>query len=288
MEITRRQGRVVLVGYVRLDIHPKHFLYREIDLRYSRAYGPGSYHAGYEKGRLDYPFGYVRWTEKRNLAEFVRLLATGAVDARAADRRRLRPRRRPGRVRRHPRPHPPGIAALIRYGDEEPDRSRTRSTATRGPKRPGRSGSPSSGSATTRSPSTSPTCGRSTDVEIRGIASATARNAAVVAEKVGRHLRHDRHRGASSPTRAPTASSSRRASPSTTSTSAGRSKPARRCSSRSRWSPRSRTWPVAAASGWTSRTPSVFAVGLNRRYSPCSTQLEAPRSPRRSTPSPTP
>ena len=74
MEITRRQGRVVLVGYVKLDIHPKHFLYREIDLRYSRAYGPGSYHTGYEKGRLDYPFGYVRWTEKRNLAEFIRLL----------------------------------------------------------------------------------------------------------------------------------------------------------------------------------------------------------------------
>src|SRR5205823_1215417 len=42
MEITRRQGRVVLVGYVKLDIHPKNFLYREIDLRYSRAYGPGS------------------------------------------------------------------------------------------------------------------------------------------------------------------------------------------------------------------------------------------------------
>ena len=41
MEITRRQGRVVLVGYVKLDIHPKNFLYREIDLRYSRAYGPG-------------------------------------------------------------------------------------------------------------------------------------------------------------------------------------------------------------------------------------------------------
>ena len=80
MEITRRQGRVVIVGYVKLDIHPKNFLYREIDLRYSRAYGPGSYHAGYEKGRVDYPFGYVRWTEKRNLEEFIRLLATGAVN----------------------------------------------------------------------------------------------------------------------------------------------------------------------------------------------------------------
>ena len=80
MEITRRQGRVVIVGYVKLDIHPKNFLYREIDLRYSRAYGPGSYHTSYEKGRVDYPFGYVRWTEKRNLEEFIRLVATGAVN----------------------------------------------------------------------------------------------------------------------------------------------------------------------------------------------------------------
>ena len=80
MEMTRRQGRVVIVGYVKLDIHPKNFLYREIDLRYSRAYGPGSYHRAYEKGRVDYPFGYVRWTEKRNLQEFIRLVATGAID----------------------------------------------------------------------------------------------------------------------------------------------------------------------------------------------------------------
>ncbi len=84
MEITRRQGRVVLVGYVKLDIHPKNFLYREIDLRYSRADGPGSYDNSYEKGRLDYPLGYVRWTEKRNLEEFIRLLSSGALSVRAA------------------------------------------------------------------------------------------------------------------------------------------------------------------------------------------------------------
>jgi predicted dehydrogenase len=80
MEITRRQGRVVIVGYVGLNVHPKNFLYREIDLRYSRAYGPGSYHLGYEKGRLDYPFSYVRWTEQRNLLEFIRLVASRSID----------------------------------------------------------------------------------------------------------------------------------------------------------------------------------------------------------------
>lgn len=79
LEITRKQGRVVIVGYVGLDIHPKNFLYREIDLRYSRAYGPGSYHSAYEKGRTDYPYEYLRWTEKRNLGEFIRMLGAGKV-----------------------------------------------------------------------------------------------------------------------------------------------------------------------------------------------------------------
>ena len=102
MEITRRQGRVVLVGYVKLDIHPKNFLYREIDLRYSRAYGPGSYHTGYEKGRLDYPFGYVRWTEKRNLAEFIRLVSSASVSLEPLIAGGVRPRGGAGRVRRHP------------------------------------------------------------------------------------------------------------------------------------------------------------------------------------------
>ena len=77
---TRSQGRVVIVGYVGLDIHPKNFLYHELDIRYSRAYGPGSYDTSYEKGRVDYPFGYVRWTEQRNLAEVIRLMEKGLLD----------------------------------------------------------------------------------------------------------------------------------------------------------------------------------------------------------------
>jgi predicted dehydrogenase/threonine dehydrogenase-like Zn-dependent dehydrogenase len=184
MEITRRQGRVVLVGYVRLDIHPKNFLHREIDLRYSRAYGPGSYHAGYEKGRLDFPFGYVRWTEKRNLGEFIRLLSTGSVsldpliarvysldeaqDAFDAIRNR----------------ELPGIAAVIRYGTEEPDRSRTRRIHSR-PRRDGAVGISLIGLGNHMLATHLPNLRAMPGVEIRGIASATGRNAAAVAEKVG-------------------------------------------------------------------------------------------------------
>jgi predicted dehydrogenase len=187
MEITRRQGRVVLVGYVRLDIHPKHFLYREIDLRYSRAYGPGSYDPGYEKGRVDYPFGYVRWTEKRNLAEFVRLLGSGAISLDPLiggvydlnDVQDAFDALRAGTL--------PGIAALIRYDDREPERTRTRQLAVR-PRKAGTVGISLIGLGNHALAQHLPNLRAMDGVEIRGIASATARNATVLGEKVGATL----------------------------------------------------------------------------------------------------
>jgi predicted dehydrogenase len=184
MEITRRQGRVVIVGYVRLDIHPKNFLYREIDLRYSRAYGPGSYHAGYEKGRLDYPFGYVRWTEKRNLAEFVRLVSGGAVAVEPLiarvydldDAQEAFDAVRSGAL--------PGVAALIRYPDQEPDRQRTKLVKPR-PRRDGTIGISLIGFGNHVLATHLPNLRALPGVEIRVIASATGRNASVVADKVG-------------------------------------------------------------------------------------------------------
>jgi predicted dehydrogenase/threonine dehydrogenase-like Zn-dependent dehydrogenase len=183
MEITRRQGRVVLVGYVKLDIHPKHFLYREIDLRYSRAYGPGSYHAGYEKGRLDYPFGYVRWTEKRNLAELIRLLSTGAVNLEPLiggvydldDVQSAFDAIQQGTLG--------GIAALIRYREEEPDRRPTLPIHPR-PRRDGVVGISLIGFGNHALAQHLPNLRGMKGVEIRGIASATGRNAAALADKV--------------------------------------------------------------------------------------------------------
>lgn len=183
MEITRRQGRVVLVGYVKLDIHPKNFLYREIDLRYSRAYGPGSYDTSYEKGRVDYPFGYVRWTEKRNLEEFIRLVSTGAVNPEPLIAG-VYP------VERAQEPFDairertlPGVAALISYG-ADPDRRRTTQIDPR-PKREGKVGISLIGFGNHVLSKHLPNLRSMRDVELRGIASATARNASVVAKKVG-------------------------------------------------------------------------------------------------------
>jgi predicted dehydrogenase/threonine dehydrogenase-like Zn-dependent dehydrogenase len=74
MKMTRKQGRVVFVGLVKMDLERMPFFVNELDLSFSRAYGPGSYDSAYEKGRVDYPYHYVRWTEKRNLEEVIRLI----------------------------------------------------------------------------------------------------------------------------------------------------------------------------------------------------------------------
>ncbi len=58
------------------------FYEKELTLKLSRSYGPGRYDPLYEEMAVDYPIGYVRWTEQRNMAEFLRLLAAGRVDVR--------------------------------------------------------------------------------------------------------------------------------------------------------------------------------------------------------------
>jgi predicted dehydrogenase/threonine dehydrogenase-like Zn-dependent dehydrogenase len=79
-EICREKGRVVLVGDVGLQLPRGPYYMKELDFRLSRSYGPGRYDPAYEEGGKDYPFGYVRWTENRNMQEFLRLLSTKEVD----------------------------------------------------------------------------------------------------------------------------------------------------------------------------------------------------------------
>jgi predicted dehydrogenase/threonine dehydrogenase-like Zn-dependent dehydrogenase len=79
VEICRDRGRIVDVGAVDLSF-PWYEMYRkEIQLLMARAYGPGSYDPLYEKQGQDYPLPYVRWTENRNMQEFLRLVDTGRV-----------------------------------------------------------------------------------------------------------------------------------------------------------------------------------------------------------------
>ncbi|MEO3977915.1 bi-domain-containing oxidoreductase [Streptomyces sp. CAU 1734] len=78
--LSRDRGRVVDIGKCRLDLPWNAYYMKELDVRFSRSYGPGRYDPAYELEGRDYPIGYVRWTERRNLACFLGLLAAGRVD----------------------------------------------------------------------------------------------------------------------------------------------------------------------------------------------------------------
>ncbi|MFJ8083065.1 bi-domain-containing oxidoreductase [Streptomyces sp. NPDC096205] len=78
--LSRDRGRVVDIGKCRLDLPWNAYYEKELDVRFSRSYGPGRYDPSYELEGRDYPIGYVRWTERRNLACFLDLVARGSVD----------------------------------------------------------------------------------------------------------------------------------------------------------------------------------------------------------------
>ncbi|MFF6815390.1 bi-domain-containing oxidoreductase [Streptomyces sp. NPDC012403] len=79
-KLSRDRGRVVDIGKCRLDLPWNAYYEKELDVRFSRSYGPGRYDPEYELEGRDYPIGYVRWTERRNLACFLDLMARGSVD----------------------------------------------------------------------------------------------------------------------------------------------------------------------------------------------------------------
>jgi len=79
-QIARDRAVVVAVGTVGMDIERKAYYERELDFRIARSYGPGRYDAAYEQKGRDYPIGYVRWTETRNMECFLDLLAEGKLD----------------------------------------------------------------------------------------------------------------------------------------------------------------------------------------------------------------
>lgn len=82
-ELARDRARVVDIGKCRLDLPWNDYYAKELDVRFSRSYGPGRYDPTYEEAGVDYPIGYVRWTERRNLGCFLDLVAAGRVDLEA-------------------------------------------------------------------------------------------------------------------------------------------------------------------------------------------------------------
>ena len=78
--LARDRARVVDIGKTRLDLPWNAYYEKELDVRFSRSYGPGRYDERYELEGIDYPAGYVRWTERRNLECFLDLIARKDIE----------------------------------------------------------------------------------------------------------------------------------------------------------------------------------------------------------------
>ncbi len=79
-QMSRKKGRIVLVGVIGLDIKRSDFYEKELSFQVSCSYGPGRYDSVYEDGGNDYPLPYVRWTEKRNFETVLNALSNGALN----------------------------------------------------------------------------------------------------------------------------------------------------------------------------------------------------------------
>ena len=79
-QMSRKRGRIVLIGVVGLDINRADFYEKELSLQVSCSYGPGRYDDQYEQKGIDYPLPYVRWTEKRNFEAVLNSINSGSLN----------------------------------------------------------------------------------------------------------------------------------------------------------------------------------------------------------------
>lgn len=79
-QMSRKRGRIVLVGVVGLELNRADFYEKELNFQVSCSYGPGRYEPTYEEQGVDYPIGFVRWTEQRNFEAVLDMMASGQLD----------------------------------------------------------------------------------------------------------------------------------------------------------------------------------------------------------------
>jgi predicted dehydrogenase/threonine dehydrogenase-like Zn-dependent dehydrogenase len=119
MEVTRAKGAVVIVGDVGLNVQRAVFYRKEIDLLMSTSYGPGRYDYAYEVEGRDYPYGYVRWTQNRNMQAYLDLIANGSLNIDALIDRVITVDEAPAGYRALLKDDsPPPMGVLIRYPDD--------------------------------------------------------------------------------------------------------------------------------------------------------------------------
>ena len=82
-QMSRKRGRIVLVGVVGLNLNRAEFYEKELSFQVSCSYGPGRYDENYEQKGLDYPLPFVRWTEKRNFQTILEAISTGKLEVKS-------------------------------------------------------------------------------------------------------------------------------------------------------------------------------------------------------------
>lgn len=118
-EIARDKAKIIAVGAVGLDIPRTTYYEKELELVISRSYGPGRYDPDYEEKAHDYPIGYVRWTETRNMEAFLALLAEGRLDLSPLITHRI-PIEKGGEAYKLITSDEDYLGILLTYGDKKP------------------------------------------------------------------------------------------------------------------------------------------------------------------------
>jgi predicted dehydrogenase len=121
LEISRQRGRIIVVGAVGLEFPWNDMYLKEVQLFMARAYGPGSYDPSYEKLGQDYPVSYVRWTENRNMEEFLRLLAAKRISVEPLVTHRFDLEEAPRAYQTIMDESSGSLAVLLRYRSAEPE-----------------------------------------------------------------------------------------------------------------------------------------------------------------------
>jgi predicted dehydrogenase/threonine dehydrogenase-like Zn-dependent dehydrogenase len=122
--LLRDRGRIVVVGDVGMGVSRRSLYHKEISLALSRSYGPGRYDPSYEEYGNDYPIGYVRWTERRNMEAVIDSFASGAVDVSRLVEMRY-PAAHAGRAYEDLLAGK-GYTAILDYGTGEPEKETNR------------------------------------------------------------------------------------------------------------------------------------------------------------------
>ena len=115
-DLCRKRGRISLVGDVGLSLEREKMYEKELELRVSCSYGPGRYDPEYEVRSRDYPFAYVRWTERRNLEFFLYLLSDGRLSLKSLISARYSGEAAPQAYARVKEADPDTFGVLFDYG----------------------------------------------------------------------------------------------------------------------------------------------------------------------------